>query len=108
VVGDVDLLHTSRASCRNLKKCQPPVNLSPIIQHMSCDTIDAPCSPANWAIVFRAGTVTTFGLLSSYPTFTCAPILLTIADIDTRLLLGSWMQCLQYEYKELDAQYTIR
>jgi hypothetical protein len=32
VVDNVDPLHTSRASCRNLKKCQPPVDLSPIIR----------------------------------------------------------------------------
>jgi hypothetical protein len=31
VVGNVDPLHTSRASCRNMKKYQPPVDLSPIV-----------------------------------------------------------------------------
>jgi hypothetical protein len=32
VVDNVDPLHTSPVSCRNLKKCQPPVDLSPIIR----------------------------------------------------------------------------
>ena len=34
-------------------------------------------------------------------------MVLTIADIDTRLLLASWTKCLRYKYKELDARHTI-